>query len=101
MTRDEMIDAVIPALGLSYVRHPGYAQKRAMRVLDAVEPLIRADERERTNTVGGHRRIRDEGRADMMTDLRAKVEALAGVHDIWLYRADVLALLDGDDTHTP
>jgi hypothetical protein len=68
-------------------------------VITAVEPLIRADERERTNTVGGHRQIRDEGRADMCADLRAKVEALPGAPASgsgWIARADVLALLDGD-----
>lgn len=93
MTREELIEAVIPALGLSYVRHPGYAQGRARRVIDAVEPLIRADEREF---------LAPEvpmARDDLRNELRAKVEALPGSPNSaldWVLRVDVLALLDGD-----
>jgi hypothetical protein len=44
----------------------------------------RADERER-HTVNNPM---------LLADLRAKVESMAGVHDVWLYRDDVLALID-------
>jgi len=60
---------------------------------DAWLETIRADERERMKRelwpmIGA-------AEADVRADLRAKIEAMAGVHDIWLYRDDVLALLDG------
>jgi hypothetical protein len=70
--------------------------------------MIRADERERTNTVGGHRQIRDDGRADMCNDLRDEVEALPTYiaslrvgdpsvlqRERVLRRDDVLDLIDG------
>lgn len=66
-------------------------------ILDAVEPIIRADERERHgNNCGG---MWDE----WTHDLRAKVEALPSlqmrrlddVYDWYVLRADVLALFDG------
>jgi hypothetical protein len=104
MTREELIEAVIPALGLSYVRHPGYAQGRARRVIDAVEPLIRAD-------MDWHQKANAESAVALMTwrdELHAKVEALPhaddcdygrftpdGDADCTCLRADVLALFDG------
>jgi len=70
-------------------------------VVDAVEPLIRADERSYTRTAAG---VRVEAEAKM-ADLRAKVEALPGNdpfqspvrRDAYEYAiADVLALFDDD-----
>jgi hypothetical protein len=66
---------------------------------------VRADERERTNTVRGHRRIGAEARDDLLSDLR---ESVAALEDVGCARVlggcdcrrsealrDVLALLDG------
>lgn len=93
VTRDELIEVAWLAYDKARSVDDGIAD-----AIDVVEPLIRADERERTNTVGGHRQIREEGRADMCNDLRAKVEALPGAPASgsgWIARDDVLALLDG------
>jgi hypothetical protein len=101
VNREELIEAGAQAMHDTFHRGAVTNREYAAALLDAVEPLIRADERERTNTVGGHRQIRDEGRADMCADLRARVEALrwpdlTKAHVAWNEALDaVLTLIDG------
>jgi hypothetical protein len=93
VTRDELIDVGVRAL--AEYQGDEVSEIDVVAVLDAVEPLIRADEKERMREhyVALLKTITDAG----LAGLRAKVEALAGVHEVWLYRDDVLALLDGSN----
>lgn len=95
MTHDELVDTGAQAMHFLFVM-PGTATNRgyAAAVVEAVEPLIRAAERDRI-------RART---SDALSGLRAQVEALPpgvrwdpyqdGNPDVVL-RAAVLALLDG------
>ena len=110
VNRNDLMDVDIAVMNFMRDNPDAPMAKIIRAAVEAAEPLIRADERERTNTVGGHRQIRDEGRADMCTDLRAKVNALDHSDTCrsrvmntlrgkpWpcnCLRADVLALIDG------
>jgi hypothetical protein len=100
-TRDELVGAGSQALfrdGLDAWAAMGVGAM-AGRVVDAVEPLIRADERksvkaEYVPVLMEHLRI--------LADLRAQVEALPGAHLSGdargvVYRAAVLALIGGSE----
>jgi hypothetical protein len=97
MTRDELIEvgaqALAARLNKAYGMDPTpdhHDIADATALLDAVEPLIRADERCNCSAI----KERDY--------LRAKVQALPHwgpeefVVEEWVKRADVLALLDGN-----
>ena len=92
--RDELIDAGARALDAKWgdVSIP-LVRDEAATVIDAVEPIIRADERSYSRTAAAAWRE--------LADLRDKVEALpqypgtTGTNAVW--RSDVLALLGGDD----
>jgi hypothetical protein len=105
MTRDELIAVAIDAAqNTPWTQRPTFDEDDEANVVaavNAVEPLIRADEREKVKAeyvpvLMEHLRI--------LADLRARVEALrpgvrwdpyqGGNPDVVL-RADVLALLDG------
>jgi hypothetical protein len=109
VTRDDLIEAGAQAITRTF-GSPGGSRHAAEVVLDAVEPLIRADEQKQYDLAmfSQYRRDRDAE----MADLRAKVEALRDtaiemrdlnpdVYLIWQQDADVLndvlALIDGDD----
>jgi hypothetical protein len=84
LNREELIDAAamaIVASGMGYGRGPN--RRMAEVVIEAVEPLIRADEREHTAF------LHEALLRNQMTYLRAKVEAL---------RADWQQYLDSDPT---
>jgi hypothetical protein len=100
VNRDELIEvasqAVAEDANTGHVRTLG---QEVEVILDMVEPLIRADEREAVKAeyvpvLMEHLRI--------LADLRAKVEALPGLAlagpglTPYIHRYDVLALLDGD-----
>lgn len=103
MTHDELVDVGTRAMYYLFER-PGTATNReyAAAVVEAVEPLIRADEQERHgNNCGG---MWDE----WTHDLHAQVKAMgfpqdvlmhtADLHSEWLeWRDEVLALLEDDE----
>ena len=90
MTRGDLIEAGAVAVATDEGRnHPTCMVCRnvAGLVVDAVEPLIRADERER-HTVNNPL---------LLADLRARMLDLPPAHDdacVWL--RDVIGLIDGD-----
>lgn len=98
MTRDELIEAVAKRRFPGIVKNDGeewaVVVEMTERWLDAVEPVVRADERER-HTVNNPL---------LLADLRAKVQALPdylrighdGV-DSLVWRSEVLALIDGGE----
>jgi hypothetical protein len=103
MDRDDLIDAGTQAICEMYV--PTATADEEVRwevgvVVDAVEPVIRADERERNTPLDI-----TAYRAALLAGLRAKVEALPerGISMTWdhpegcalVWRDEVLALLDG------
>ena len=101
MTRDELIEVGAKSI-LSSDPPPGELEgcrSLAEDILDAVEPLIRADERlkERANI---HSKSNHLVRSLMLADLRAKAEALPSPMDDgdhisrWVLRADVLNLIE-------
>jgi hypothetical protein len=97
--RDRLVDAGAQALvDDRYPRYPeavppsSFHRNIAAVVVDAVEPLIRADERAR---LLDHLDIRREA----LADLRAQVEALITPQGVGSWNSAleaVLALLDGD-----
>jgi len=96
MTRDELIDAAMEAAqSIPNPVRPLFDEDdeaQVEAVVDAVEPLIRADEREQMPP-----RIRPQAiRADERATLRAKVEALETFHNM-VWKQDVLALIDEAD----
>jgi len=91
MNRDELIEAGVRVI---VKKRPLTTAEAMDAILDAVEPLIRADERERFDLAVGAVALNEE-----LADLRAKVEALTTEYDSavddYISRADVLALFDG------
>jgi len=98
-TRDELIEAGTQAMvfaGMNYGKP--IDERMAEACVDMVEPLIRADEREREHVVS----LLISQKMKWEADLRAKVEALLPERPQPQYLsgwdaalADVLALIDG------
>jgi hypothetical protein len=95
VTRDDLIQAATVAM--AEVTNPKSFRALAEQAVDAVEPLIRADERE---PILAHAR---DAVAEVLADLRVKVEALPGMNlspmngrTVRLVDLDdVLSLIDG------
>jgi hypothetical protein len=101
MTRDELIEAATDAA--QNIPNPIRLlfdeddEAQVSAVVDAVEPMIRADEREKVATeVEAIVRAKDERiYRQAWADLHAQVEALPAVGYLAaVWRADVLALID-------
>ena len=102
--RDELIDAGDAAVAaLERGGRVRTRRQKVVAVVDAVEPIIRADERwERMERIIEAGRVAEAARRETRTDLRAKVEALNGIltakfdegQDVLLWRSEVIALLE-------
>ena len=94
MTREELIQVGVDALPLRVWREL-MMEDVVEYVLDAVEPLIRADER-KAASAPAIMSYMDGAVDEYRDDLRAKVEAMdqsAGLNRVW--RSKVLAMLGG------
>jgi len=88
MNRDELIEAGVRVI---VKKRPLTTAEAMDAILDAVEPLIRADERERFDLAVGAVALNEE-----LADLRARMLDLPPAHDdacVWL--RDVIGVIDG------
>jgi len=93
MDRDDLIEAGAQAWA---IKTPSEV---LADIIDAVEPLIRADERVKWQERYDHilsAAVAKTARQEAYADLHSKVEALTDTRfgNDWIRRADVLALLD-------